>query len=117
MRVTRSSGSGSFLIELLIVIAIFAICAAACIRAVGIAAEEMQYAERLSDAQMKTADIAESFKSGEDTAELEKRYTGGDISIELSERTEGTLQYLDIRASDSEYTYIELTSVRRVADE
>ena len=117
MRVKKSSGNGVFLIELLIVIAIFAVCAAACIRTVGIASEEMQYANRLSEAQIKTADIAESFKGGEDITELEKRYAEVDISIKLSQRTEGTLEYLDITAADSEHTYIELTSVRRVADE
>jgi len=37
------------------------VCAAACVRVIGIAASEMKYAERLSDAQIKTADIAECY--------------------------------------------------------
>ena len=65
MSIKRRSRNGAFLIELLTVIAIFAVFAAACVRVIGIAASEMKYAERLSDAQIKTADIAECYKSGE----------------------------------------------------
>lgn len=63
MSIKRRSRNGAFLIELLTVIAIFAVCAAACVRVIGIAASEMKYAERLSDAQIKTADIAECYKA------------------------------------------------------
>lgn len=110
----RRSRNGAFLVELLVVIAIFAVCAAACVRVVGIAANEMRYAERLSDAQIKTADIAESYKSGGDISELSQRYKDGDIEIKLSERTDGNIQYLDIVACDSEHTYMAITSARRV---
>ena len=113
MSVKRRSRNGAFLVELLIVIAVFAVCAAACVRVVGIAASEMRYAERLSDAQIKTADIAECYKSGTDITELEKLYTGGDIEIKLSERINGSMKYLDIIAYDSKYTYITITSARR----
>ena len=113
MSMKRRSRNGAFLAELLIVIAVFAVCAAACVRVVGIAASEMRYAERLSDAQIKTADIAESYKSGTDIAELEKLYTDGDVEIKLSERIDGSMQYLDITAYDSKYTYITITSARR----
>ena len=102
MSIKRRSRNGAFLIELLTVIAIFAVCAAACVRVIGIAASEMKYAERLSDAQIKTA-------------ELSQRYADGDIRIQLSERTTGNIQYLDITASDDENTYITITSARRVA--
>lgn len=115
MSIKRRSRNGAFLVELLIVIAIFAVCAAACVRVIGIASSEMQYAKRLSDAQIKTADIAECYKSGESLSELSQRYKDGDIEIKLSERTDGNIQYLDITASDSENTYITITSTRRVA--
>ena len=46
MSVKKRSRNGAFLVELLIVIAVFAICTAACVRVVGIAASEMRYAER-----------------------------------------------------------------------
>lgn len=115
MNIKKRSRNGAFLVELLIVIAIFAVCAAACVRVIGIASSEMRYAERLSDAQIKTADIAECYKSGESLSELSQRYKGGDIEIKLSERTDGNMQYLDITASDSENTYITITSARRVA--
>ena len=75
MSIKRRSRNGAFLIELLTVIAIFAVCAAACVRVIGIAASEMKYAERLSDAQIKTADIAECYKSGESISELSQRYS------------------------------------------
>ena len=81
MSIKRRSRNGAFLIELLTVIAIFAVCAAACVRVIGIAASEMKYAERLSDAQIKTADIAECYKSGESISELSQRYADGDIRI------------------------------------
>ena len=84
-------------------------------RVIGIAASEMKYAERLSDAQIKTTDIAECYKSGESISELSQRYADGDIRIQLSERTTGNIQYLDITASDDENTYITITSARRVA--
>ena len=113
MSVKKRSRNGAFLVELLIVIAVFAICSAACVRVVGIAASEMRYAERLSDAQIKTADIAECYKSGTDITELEKLYANGDIEIKLSERIDGSIQYLDITAYDSNYTYITITSARR----
>ena len=92
MSIKRRSRNGAFLIELLTVIAIFAVCAAACVRVIGIAASEMKYAERLSDAQIKTADIAECYKSGESISELSQRYADGDIRIQLSERTSGNIQ-------------------------
>ena len=98
MSIKRRSRNGAFLIELLTVIAIFAVCA-----------------ERLSDAQIKTANIAECYKSGESISELSQRYADGDIRIQLSERTTGNIQYLDITASDDENTYITITSARRVA--
>ena len=44
-----------------------------------------------------------------------QRYADGDIRIQLSERTSGNIQYLDITASDDENTYITITSARRVA--
>ena len=115
MSIKRRSRNGAFLIELLTVIAILAVCAAACVRVIGIAASEMKYAERLSDAQIKTADIAECYKSGESISELSQRYADGDIRIQLYERTSGNIQYLDITASDDENTYITITSARRVA--
>ena len=115
MNIKKRSRNGAFLVELLIVIAIFAVCAAACVRVIGIASSEMRYAERLSDAQIKTADIAECYKSGESLSELSQRYKDGDIEIKLSELTDGNMQYLDITASDSENTYITITSARRVA--
>ena len=115
MSIKRRSINGAFLVELLIVIAIFAVCAAACVRVIGIASSEMQYAKRLSDAQIKTADIAECYKSGESLSELSQRYKDVDIEIKLSERTDGNIQYLDITATDSENTYITITSTRRVA--
>ena len=74
MSIKRRSRNGAFLIELLTVIAIFAVCAAACVRVIGIAASEMKYAERLSDAQIKTADIAECYKSGAVTAICRRRH-------------------------------------------
>lgn len=113
MSVKKRSRNGAFLVELMIVIAVFAVCAAACVRVVGIAASEMRYAERLSDAQIKTADIAECYKSGTDITELEKLYANGDIEIKLSERIDGSMRYLDITAYDSNYTYITITSARR----
>ena len=90
MSIKRRSRNGAFLIELLTVIAIFAVCAAACVRVIGIAASEMK-------------------------SELSQRYADGDIRIQLSERTSGNIQYLDITASDDENTYITITSARRVA--
>ena len=105
MSVKKRSRNGAFLVELLIVIAVFAICTAACVRVVGIAASEMRYAERLSD--------AECYKSGADKADLEKLYADGDIKIKLTERIDGSMRYLDITASDSNYTYITITSARR----
>jgi len=113
MSTKRRSRNGAFLVELLIVIAVFAVCAAACVRVVGIAASEMSYAERLSDAKIKTADIAECYKSGTDIADLEKLYADGDIEIKLSERVVGSIRYLDITAYDSNYTYITITGARR----
>ena len=114
MSTKRRSRNGAFLVELLIVIAVFAVCAAACVRVLGIAPSEMRYAERLSDAQIKTADIAERSKSGTDIADLEKLYADGNIEIKLSERIDGSIRYLDITAYDSKYTYITITGARRV---
>ena len=87
MSIKRRSRNGAFLIELLTVIAIFAVCAAACVRVIGIAASEMKYAERLSDAQIKTADIAECYKSGESISELSQRYADSDIVRESIKTT------------------------------
>ena len=87
MSIKRRSRNGAFIIELLTVIAIFAVCAAACVRVIGIAASEMKYAERLSDAQIKTADIAECYKSGESISALSQRYADSDIVRESIKTT------------------------------
>lgn len=63
MSIKRRSRNGAFLIELLTVIAIFAVCAAACVRVIGIAASEMKYAERLSDAQIKQPTLPSAIKA------------------------------------------------------
>ena len=61
------------------------------------------------------ASVGRTDKSGESISELSQRYADGDIRIQLSERTSGNIQYLDIIASDDENTYITITSARRVA--
>ena len=62
----QRSHSGAFLIELLIVIAGFALCCAAGVRVLSVANGEMDYAEQLTNAKHIAADIAERYKAGEE---------------------------------------------------
>ena len=121
----QKSRSGVFLIELCVVIAIFAVCAAIALKVVSVAGEELSYSENLTEAKNISSFIAESYKSGNAPQEI----TGigvnenGAISVEtengtllasLTEREgENGINYLDIVISDGDRTYLSITCARR----
>ncbi len=125
------SKSGVFLIELLIIIAVFAICSAVCVKVLATAEEELDYSERLTLAANYACDIAERFRSGEEKAEIIEEYSelyskdieilpnakdfsGGTLVCTL-EQTEGenNVSYLKIVISDGgEHTYADVTAAR-----
>ncbi len=109
----QRSISGAFLIELLIIIAVFAVCAAAGISVIAMADNELSYSEKLTEAKHISADIAEHFKNGEDASVLcpDREQTG--LIVELNEHTgENGVTYLDIKVSDDKYTYTQFTCAR-----
>jgi|GEM_PF-207707 len=121
----QKSRSGIFLIELSVVIAIFAICAAIALKVVSVAGEELHYSENLTEAKHISAFIAESYKSGcspENITDIGV-YENGAISVEtkngtliasLTERSgENGISYLDIKISDEDRTYLSITCARR----
>ena len=114
--------SGAFLVELLIVIAVFAVCAAAGISAAATADRELKYSEKLTSSAHLAGDIAESYIAG---LELSEKYPlsdgriniqtdNGELCAVLSERTgENGVSYLDITVSDEKYVYTSITCARR----
>ena len=126
----QRSHSGAFLIELLIVIAVFALCCAAGIRVLSVANGEMDYAEQLTNAKHIAADIAERYKAGEELSSISSQYdaeggsyrinyageSGKTLMASLNERTEGTVNYLDIKISDDNYVYTEITCAKMGGD-
>ncbi len=121
----QKSRSGIFLIELSVVIAIFAICAAIALKVVSVAGEELTYSENLTEAKNISTFIAESYKSGSSPNEITGIgvYENGVISVEtkngtllalLTEKSgENGISYLDIEISDGDRTYLSITCARR----
>ncbi len=121
----QKSKSGIFLIELSVVIAIFAICAAIALKVVSVAGNELSYSENLTEAKSISVYIAESYKSGSSPDEITGigEYENGVISVEtkngvlfafLTERKgENGVSYLDIKISDEDRTYFSITCARR----
>ena len=126
----QRSRSGAFLIELLIVIAAFALCCAAGVRVLSVASGEMEYAEQLTNAKHIAADIAERYKSGEAANAIITQYENQDgtykkkyitdngktLTASINERTDGTVNYLDIKISDDNYVYTEITCAKTGGD-
>lgn len=118
MNNNRKSKSGIFLIELCIVIAVFAVCAAISLKVLSVADTELSYSVNLSEAKSLSAYIAESYKSGMTLEEIEgvisKETRNGSLSANISERQgEYNLSYLDIEIVDKDRSYITITCARR----
>lgn len=118
MHNNRKSKSGIFLIELCIVIAVFAVCAAISLKVLSVADTELSYSVNLSEAKSLSAYIAESYKSGMTLEEIEgvisKETRNGSLSANISERQgEYNLSYLDIEIVDKDRSYITITCARR----
>lgn len=118
MATKRKSKSGIFLIELSIVIAIFALCAAIALKVISVAGTELSYSENLSAAKTLSGYIAESYKSGMTVSEIEKIISeeteNSVLSASVTERTgEYDLSYLDIEIFDDDRSYITITCARR----
>lgn len=119
------SKSGIFLIELSIVIAIFALCAAIALKVISVAETELSYSEKLTDAKNISAFIAESYKSGRSADDISDIgvYENGAIKVDASSGTllvtltersgENNVTYLDIKISDDDRIYISITCARR----
>ena len=118
MNNNRKSKSGIFLIELCIVIAVFAICSAISLKVLSVVDTELSYSVNLSEAKSLSAYIAESYKSGMTLEEIEgvisKETRNGSLSANISERQgEYNLSYLDIEIVDKDRSYITITCARR----
>ncbi len=118
MHNNRKSKSGIFLIELCIVIAVFAVCAAISLKVLSVADTELSYSINLSEAKSLSAYIAESYKSGMTLEEIEsvisEETRNGSLSANISERQgEYNLSYLDIEIVDKDRSYITITCARR----
>ncbi|MBP3922137.1 MAG: hypothetical protein J6D27_04145 [Ruminiclostridium sp.] len=118
MNNNRKSKSGIFLIELCIVIAVFAICSAISLKVLSVADTELSYSVNLSEAKSLSAYIAESYKSGMTLEEIEsvisEETRNGSLSANISERQgEYNLSYLDIEIVDKDRSYITITCARR----
>lgn len=118
MNNNRKSKSGIFLIELCIVIAVFAVCAAISLKVLSVADTELSYSINLSEAKSLSAYIAESYKSGMTLEEIEsvisEETRNGSLSANISERQgEYNLSYLDIEIVDKDRSYITITCARR----
>jgi type II secretory pathway pseudopilin PulG len=114
----RKSRSGIFLIELSIVIAVFAVCAAIALNVISVAGTELSYSENLSTAKSLSAYIAESYKSGMTVSEIEDIISheteNSDLVAKVSERVgEYNVSYLDINVSGKDISYITITCARR----
>lgn len=123
---SRRSNSAVALMELLIIIAVFAVCCTAGLKAIMTADSEQSYAEQLSAATNIASDIAEQYKAGTDISELndtvshgyEKKIFEGKenntLHVTLNERfsQDGSVSYLDITVSDDKYTYTQITCAR-----
>lgn len=125
----QKSKSAVFLIEISIVIAIFAICAAIALKVISIAGKELSYSENLTEAKNISAFIAESYKSGRSPEEITDigTYENGVISVEtangcllatlIERKGENGISYLDIEISDMDRTYLSVTCARRDKNE
>ncbi|MBQ8931410.1 MAG: hypothetical protein IJ045_03140 [Ruminiclostridium sp.] len=118
MNNNRKSKSGIFLIELCIVIAVFAVCAAISLKVLSIADTELSYSVNLSEAKALSAYIAESYKSGMTLEEIEsvisEETENGSLSADITERQgEYNVSYLDIEIVDKDRSYITITCARR----
>lgn len=125
----QRSRSGAFLIELLIIIAVFSLCCAAGVSVLAVADREMRYSEQLTNAQHIAADIAERYKAGDSLGEIvgeenigtaaKKEYSydnGKTLTASLSERVDGAVKYLNIKISDAEYEYTAVTCAKTGGD-
>lgn len=126
----KHSKSGVFLIELLIIIAVFAVCSAICIQVMATAQSELDYSERLTEATNYACDIAERFRGGEEISDIIDEYDklyAGKIAVLPSEKDvapgqlkadlalsngENMVSYLKITVSDDKYTYADITAAR-----
>lgn len=118
MNNNRKSKSGIFLIELCIVIAAFAACAAISLKVLSIADTELSYSVNLSEAKSLSAYIAESYKSGMTLEEIEsvisEETRNGSLSADITERQgEYNVSYLDIEIVGKDRSYITITCARR----
>lgn len=116
----------SMLMELLIIITVFALCCAAGLKAIAAADSELTYSEKLSVSAALAADIAEQYKAGTysvtDKAEISeggadkifKAEEDNSLTVELDEylSDDGYVHYLKIRVSDEKYVYTELVCAR-----
>lgn len=114
----RRSKSGIFLIELCIVIAVFALCAAISLKVLSVADTELSYSVNLSEAKSLSAYIAESYKGGMSLSDIEsvikEETKNSTLSASIAERQgEYNVSYLDIEISDKDRSYITITCARR----
>ncbi|MCH5324393.1 MAG: hypothetical protein J1E39_04190 [Eubacterium sp.] len=133
MNIKTHSKSGIFLIELLIIIAVFAVCSAICLQVLTMADNELLHSEKLTTATNAAIDMAECFKSGESADSIVERYMmnydgtifatqrhsesvnptfRGVIIAELIQHSENGIDYLDITVKDGDYEYIKITAAR-----
>ncbi len=118
----QRSVSGAFLIELLIIIAVFAVCAAIGISVIAMADKELKYSESLTASKHISAEIAERYKGGESVENLCKpEYVTAmadksQLKVDIQQRQGEYVDYLDIKVYDENYTYITVTCAREVAD-
>lgn len=125
MAVNQKSRSGIFLIELSIIIIVFALCAAIALRALSVAETELSYSENLTEAKSISAHIAESYKSGNSPEEMTDigSFKNGVITVRASDKVflaslseregEDGVSYLDIEVSDENRSYLSITCARR----
>ncbi len=111
----KRSRSGIFLIELLIILAVFAICSAVSVKVVALAEEELKYSENLTVAANAASDIAERFKAGQNAEQLSSIDIGreeNEMTASLTYSEDGGVQLLTIKIADDKYTYTEITAAR-----
>ena len=117
----QRSASGAFLIELLIIIGVFAVCAAVAVSLIATADKEIRYSENLTASKHFAASIAETYVSGGDLSRLYEINEGrivmqtekASLTATITERTgENGVGYLDISVSDGQYTYTSFTCAK-----
>lgn len=119
------SKSASSLLEIIIIILVFALCCIGGLKAVIAADKELDYSEKLTAGCSLSDNIAEQFKSGAELSEIasfdENGYAvkyydmadRGTLNISLLfTSNDGEPQKLTITVSDEKYQYSEITVSR-----